>query len=67
MDGPQVTLSTQEALVYTMVLASAVDTDMKDAELRTMMLIVQALPVFQGMNEATSTRREVLHAAHLDR
>lgn len=51
MDGPQVTLSTQEALVYTMVLASAVDTDMKDVELRTMMLIVQTLPVFEGTSE----------------
>ncbi len=56
MDGAPVTLTPQEALIYTMVLASAVDTDMKDAELRTMSIIVQALPVFAGTDEGDLTR-----------
>ena len=38
------------ALIYTMVLISAADSDMTDAELRTIGDIVQHLPVFEGFD-----------------
>ncbi|MQX35547.1 tellurite resistance TerB family protein [Roseospira navarrensis] len=47
---PKLTLSQHEALIYTMVLASAVDTAVKDVELQTMGAIVRFLPVFTGFD-----------------
>lgn len=38
----------QTALIYTMVLMSAADRDMTDAELRTIGEIVRYLPIFRG-------------------
>ena len=40
----------QSALVYTMVLASAADSDMTDAEVGMIDAIVRHLPVFEGYN-----------------
>ena len=40
----------QSALVYTMVLASAADSDMTDAEIGMIDSIVRHLPVFEGYN-----------------
>jgi len=57
MDTVQVTLSAQEALVYTMVLASAVDNDMKDVEWQAMADIVRGLPVFEGFESEDLPRR----------
>jgi len=51
-----VTLTHQEALIYTMVLASAVDTVVKDVELRTMGDIVRGLPAFSGFDQQTLPR-----------
>jgi len=42
----------QQALVYTMVLASAADSDMTDAELEMIRDIVTHLPVFEGYDAA---------------
>lgn len=42
----------QTALVYTMVLASAADSDMTDAELEMIRDIVIHLPVFEGYDPA---------------
>jgi hypothetical protein len=42
----------QTALVYTMVLASAADSDMTDAELEMIRDIVTHLPVFEGYDAA---------------
>ena len=42
------TISPHVALIYTMVIVSASDRDMTDAELSTMGEIVTHLPVFQG-------------------
>lgn len=41
------------ALIYTMVLVSAADTDMTDAELRTMEEIITYLPAFQSFDRGT--------------
>ncbi|KAA5605234.1 tellurite resistance TerB family protein [Roseospira marina] len=46
MTTATLTLSHPEALIYTMVLASAVDSAVKDEELRTMGDVVRTLPVF---------------------
>jgi len=43
-------IDAQTALIYTMVLASASDRDMTDAELGMIGDIVQHLPVFKGFN-----------------
>jgi len=51
-----VTLTHQEALIYTMVLASAVDTVVKDVELRTMGDIVRGLPAFSGFDQEALPR-----------
>lgn len=40
----------QRALIYTMVLVSAADADMTDAELHTIGEIVRLLPVFRGFD-----------------
>jgi len=42
----------QTALVYTMVLASAADSDMTDAELEMIRDVVTHLPVFEGYDPA---------------
>jgi len=43
-------MTPQGALIYTMVLASVADTDLKDAELRVIGDIVRTLPVFRDMD-----------------
>jgi tellurite resistance protein len=50
----------QSALIYTMVLVSAADREMTDAELRTIGDSVKHLPVFQGydLDKLTSTASE---------
>ncbi len=45
-----VTLTPHDALIYTMVLASAVDRTMSDVELSRIGEIVQSLPVFDGFD-----------------
>src|SRR5690606_37302996 len=45
-----------EALIYTMVLASAADRDMTDNELRSIGEIVRYLPVFRGFDNDQITR-----------
>ena len=50
MGGENAMIDHQTALIYTMVLASASDRDMTDAELRTIGDIVNFLPVFRGVN-----------------
>jgi tellurite resistance protein len=57
MDTAQLTLSAQDALIYTMVLASAVDTDMKEVEWQTMGDIVRGLPAFDGFDPQELPRR----------
>ncbi|MGB0669971.1 MAG: tellurite resistance TerB family protein [Rhodospirillales bacterium] len=54
------------ALVYAMVLASAADCDMSDAELRTIGEIVDFLPVFQDFDRARLTATVADCAALLD-
>jgi tellurite resistance protein len=44
------------ALIYTMVLVSAADTDMTDAELQIMGDIVNHLPVFRGYDRKRFTK-----------
>jgi tellurite resistance protein len=44
------------ALIYTMVLVSAADMDMTDAELRSIGEIVSYLPVFKGYDKAKLTK-----------
>lgn len=44
-------LSPQEALIYVMVMASAVDRKMNDRELGRIGELTQALPVFNGFDE----------------
>lgn len=43
-------ISQHEALIYTMVMMSAVDTRMDSRELMRIGALVQALPVFRGFN-----------------
>ncbi len=45
----------QTALIYTMVLMSAADTDMTDAELRMIGEMINTLPVFKGYDMETLT------------
>lgn len=45
-----------EALIYTMVLVSAADREMSDAELGTIGEIVRFLPVFRGFDPETIPR-----------
>ncbi len=40
-----------DALIYTMVLVSAADRNMSDAELQTMGKVVQSLPVFKDFDD----------------
>jgi tellurite resistance protein len=49
-------LDHHRALIYTMVLVSAADSDMPDAELRIIGDIVGDLPVFQGFDRADLPR-----------
>jgi tellurite resistance protein len=44
------TISHHAALIYTMVLVSAADRDMTDAELRTIGEIINDLPIFEDYN-----------------
>jgi tellurite resistance protein len=44
-------LTTHEALIYVMVMASAVDRTMNDRELGRIGELVQVLPVFKGFDE----------------
>lgn len=60
-------VSTHAALVYTMVMVSAADREMKDVELSLIGHIVKRLPVFDGYDvellpETTSTCAEILSA-----
>jgi len=45
-----------DALIYTMVLVSAADRDMSDAELQTIGRVVNQLPAFKGFDEETLPR-----------
>ena len=45
-------LDHHRALIYTMIIVSAADSDMPDAELRIIGDIVGDLPVFQGFDQA---------------
>ncbi|MBM7044543.1 MULTISPECIES: tellurite resistance TerB family protein [Rhizobium] len=46
-------LSAHEALIYVMVLASAVDRTMNDRELSRIGELIHALPVFKGFDDET--------------
>ncbi|MBB4267166.1 tellurite resistance TerB family protein [Roseospira visakhapatnamensis] len=46
-------ITPQGALIYTMVLASVADTDMRDSELRLMGDTVRTLPVFRDVDPET--------------
>jgi len=48
-------LSHHEALIYTMVITSAADRDMTDAEFVTMGEMIQYLPIFKGFEMADLT------------
>ena len=54
------------ALIYVMVLASASDTDMTDAELRRIGHITANLPVFRGWDSNTLTKAATVCAELLD-
>ncbi len=54
------------ALIYTMVLVSAADRDMTDAELKVMGTGVKSLPAFRGFDPAELTRIAEDCAALLD-
>lgn len=43
-------ISHEEALIYTMVLVSAADNEMSDAELRTIGELVNTMPIFKGFD-----------------
>ncbi len=45
------TISPHTALIYTMVLVSAADRNMTDAEMRMIGQVVRTLPIFQGYKE----------------
>ena len=49
-------LNIHEALIYTMVVMSAADSDMTDAELTTIRDIVATLPIFQDFNSSGLTQ-----------
>jgi tellurite resistance protein len=49
-------IDAQRALIYTMVLLSAADGDMTDAELTKIGEIVRYLPVFQGLDARDLTK-----------
>jgi tellurite resistance protein len=49
-------LDHHRALIYTMVIVSAADSDMPDAELRLIGDIVEDLPVFQDLDRAELSR-----------
>ena len=44
----------QEAMVYLMVIMSASDRDMRDAELARIGAIIRTLPVFEGFDQAST-------------
>ena len=49
-------IDTHAALIYTMMLVSAADTDMTDAELQIIGDVVNHLPVFRGYDQKRFTR-----------
>ncbi|HZB92854.1 MAG TPA: tellurite resistance TerB family protein [Stellaceae bacterium] len=49
-------IDTHAALIYTMMLVSAADTDMTDAELQIIGDIVNHLPVFRGYDQKRFTK-----------
>lgn len=53
-------ISHEEALIYTMVLVSAADSEMSDAELRTIGELVNSMPIFKGFDteRLTTVARE---------
>lgn len=53
---PTARISMHEALIYTMVVMSAADTDMTDAEITTMRDIVHTLPIFQDFDSSGLTQ-----------
>ncbi|MBI4185217.1 MAG: tellurite resistance TerB family protein [Proteobacteria bacterium] len=59
-------LSPHAALVYVMVLTSAADRDMTDAELRTIGEIVRYLPIFKGYDSKLLTQTTAACAEILD-
>lgn len=61
---PTLQLGPHEALIWTMVLASASDSDMTDAELRSIGEMVEFLPVFDGY-EFDSLAGDAGHCADL--
>jgi tellurite resistance protein len=44
--------TTQEAMIYLMVIMSASDRDMRDSELARMGAIIRTLPIFHGFDQA---------------
>lgn len=56
----------QAALIYTMVLVSAADSDMSDAEMRTIGDVVGSLPVFRGYDKSLLPRTAEACAEMLD-
>ncbi len=54
------------ALIYVMVLASASDTDMTDAELRRIGHITANLPIFRGWDSKSLTKAAAVCAELLD-
>jgi tellurite resistance protein len=56
----------QEALIYTMVLVSAADSDMTDAELHRIGEIVSYLPAFKGYDRKNLTKTAADCAKLLD-
>lgn len=50
------TVTQQEALIYTMVTMSAVDSDMSDDELRKIGDVVRSLPAFDDFDEELLTK-----------
>ncbi|TPW30987.1 Tellurite resistance protein TerB [Martelella alba] len=53
-------LNHYDALIYVMVMASAVDNGMSDSELRRIGLVTRSLPIFEGFDEERIT--DVAHA-----
>jgi len=50
---PETKISPQAALIYTMVLAAAADSDMTDGELRAIEAMIVFLPAFRGFEIAS--------------
>lgn len=61
-------ITSQEALIYTMVLVSGADRDMQDVELKQIGRMVKALPAFAGYdaNHLPTTARECAAILHTE-